>query len=262
MQTVRSPAVAGFFYPGKCSVLEQTVRELMQADHAFAPTCPKALIAPHAGYVYSGAVAAAAYRQLEPWSDAISRVLLLGPAHRVAVRGLAASSHNAFATPLGTVEVDTAAVQELVALPQISVDNEAHAAEHSLEVHLPFLQMVLREFTIVPLVVGGATAAEVEAVVATMWARPGQLIVVSTDLSHFLDYEAAVAVDGDTDAMIQRFDYGEIGPERACGCRPLSGLLRCAENNGARIERLGLCNSGDTAGTRDRVVGYAAYALH
>lgn len=263
MHTVRPAAVAGTFYTAQAPILagelSRMLGEASQAAPAL-PTCPKALIAPHAGYVYSGQMAAAAYATLAPWRDAIKRVVLLGPVHRVPVRGLALPGALAFATPLGEVPVDQAAVALLAALPQVLTSPVAHAHEHSLEVQLPFLQTVLSDFEVVPLAVGDATPEEVAQVLDTLWGGPETLIVISSDLSHFLRYDAAQARDRDTVQHILRLQ-GPLHHQQACGGTPINGLLLSAARHGLQPHLLGMCNSGDTAGDRQRVVGYASLAF-
>ncbi len=263
MNQTRPPAVAGAFYPAQASALESTVHALL-ADAAnvgaAAAACPKALIVPHAGYVYSGAMAARAYARLAPGRTSIRRVVLLGPVHRVPVRGLALPGAQRFATPLGEIEIDQPSVAAITPLRQVVVSAAAHAHEHALEVQLPFLQSVLDNFTLVPLVVGDATAAEVAQVLEMLWGGPETLIVVSSDLSHFLPYAAAQSVNGDTVRHILALS-GPITHEQACGGTPVNGLLLAAQQHHLQPELLGLCNSGDTAGDRQRVVGYAAFAF-
>lgn len=235
------------------------VDELLEAAPE-ASTEPRALIAPHAGFIYSGPVAASAYCQLAARRPRTHRVLLLGPSHRVAFRGLALSSAERFATPLGDFEIDSEACRELLALAQVGVLDEAHAEEHSLEVHLPFLRAVLDDFLLIPVVVGDASPSEVSAVIEAFWDRDDTLIVVSSDLSHFLDYDTANRVDRETTRAIERHAQ-DIEPWQACGCRVINGLMRVADDRGVRVTTLDLRNSGDTAGDRSRVVGYGAYAL-
>ena len=261
MSRVRPPAVAGMFYPGNPAVLQRTVDELLATAAAPAAEQPKALIVPHAGYIYSGSTAARGYAALAPWRDTIRRVVLLGPTHRVAVAGLALTEADALATPLGTVAVDTAAVAEIADLPQVVASDRVHAQEHSLEVHLPFLQVALRDFQLVPLVVGDATAAEVAQVLERLWGGPETLIVVSSDLSHYHDYATARRLDRETSRFIQDLSPVPLHGEQACGCRPVSGLLQAARDHGLQARLLDLRSSGDTAGPRDRVVGYGAYAF-
>ena len=260
MHTVRPPAVAGAFYPGAGAVLAQQVQNLLQAG-ATPPgtntTAPKALIVPHAGYIYSGATAALAYARLAPWRDVIKRVVLLGPVHRVPVRGLALPGVAAFATPLGEVPVDQAAVALVRGLPQVVTSAPAHAQEHSLEVQLPFLQTVLADFQLLPLAVGDASAHEVAQVLEQVWGGPETLLVISSDLSHYLPYEVARAVDNATLRQLLSLKGG-LSHNQACGGTPINGLLLAARQHHLQPQLLGQCNSGDTAGDRDHVVGYAA----
>ncbi len=256
----RPPAVAGMFYPGDARTLSATVDHLLAGVGAGFDTPPKALIVPHAGYVYSGSTAATAYAGLAPWADAIRRVVLLGPTHRVAVDGLALPGAAAFATPLGDIALDAAGIAAIADLPQVVVSDRVHAQEHSLEVHLPFLQRVLGDFTLVPLAVGHAGPEAVAEVLDRLWGGPETLIVVSSDLSHFLPYAAAQQVDRDTCRHILQRDT-HIRPEQACGAYPINGLLLAATRRGLQPTLLHLCNSGDTAGDRDRVVGYAAFSF-
>jgi AmmeMemoRadiSam system protein B len=222
---------------------------------------PKALIAPHAGYVYSGPIAGTAYALLAGRTTGVDRVVLLGPAHRVRVQGLAASSAEAFATPLGSVPLDRAAHAELLARRAVQVMDTAHAAEHSLEVHLPFLQRIIPRFSLVPLAVGAATADEVAAVLDSLWGGSETLIVISTDLSHYYDYATARELDAATCTAITALDPSLLDHDSACGRNPVSGLLVVAKRRGLRPYLLDLRNSGDTAGPRDEVVGYASFAF-
>jgi AmmeMemoRadiSam system protein B len=261
MSHIRPPAVAGMFYPGNPAVLQRTVDELLATATPAATAQPKALIVPHAGYIYSGSTAALAYAALAPWRATIRRVVLLGPTHRVAVAGLALTEANALATPLGTVAVDAAAVAEIAALPQVVASDRVHAQEHSLEVHLPFLQRALDDFRVIPLAVGHAAPEDVAEVLDRLWDGPETLIVISSDLSHFLPYASANQVDRDTCTHILALD-AHIRPEQACGAYPVNGLLLAARRRGLVPTLLHRCNSGDTAGDRQRVVGYAAFTFH
>jgi hypothetical protein len=259
---VRPPAVAGTFYPDDAAMLAATVeRDLSRAETrpAAQGPAPKAMIAPHAGYVYSGPVAATAYARLKPVAGRITRVVLIGPAHYVPFRGLAASSADAFATPLGAVPVDRAAVESVRALAQVAVLDSAHRREHSLEVQLPFLQTVLDEFAIVPLLAGDATYDEVREVLEHLWNGPETLIVISSDLSHYRDYATAQRLDAATAAAIERLRPDDIGGEQACGRIPVGGLLKVARLKGLCARTLDLRNSGDTAGPRGEVVGYGSF---
>jgi AmmeMemoRadiSam system protein B len=258
---VRPPAVAGFFYPGQPDSLRgAVVSYLAQAGEAKGPA-PKAVIVPHAGYVYSAAIAATAYARLGADADNIKRVVLLGPAHRVFVRGLAAPEAKAFATPLGSIAIDEDALAAVADLPQVIRDDRVHEQEHSLEVQLPFLQRGAPKAKLVPFAVGDARPGEVAEVIERLWGGPETRIVISSDLSHFHSYDIAQRTDAATAAAIERFDAPALGPEDACGCLPIAGLLKAAKPRGLTIERLDLRNSGDTAGPRDRVVGYGAWAL-
>jgi len=260
INTVRPPAVAGMFYPGHPATLAATVDQLIAEAEAPALAQPKALIVPHAGYIYSGSTAALAYAALAPWRSLIRRVILLGPTHRVAVDGIAVPQATAFATPLGSIPLDGPAIALLADLPQIVFSDHAHAQEHSLEVHLPFLQRVLDAFTLVPLAVGHASPQAVAAVLDRLWGGPETLIVISSDLSHFLPYAAANQVDRETCQHILQLD-AHIRPEQACGAYPVNGLLLAARQRGLAPQLIHRCNSGDTAGDKQRVVGYAAFAF-
>ena len=262
MTGIRPPAVAGIFYPGAPTQLSADVRAYLEASApaALGGVPPKALIVPHAGYVYSGPIAASAYRRLAASAAGISRVVLLGPAHRVPVRGLAAAAAHAFATPLGTVPVDREAVGAALALPQVSESEDAHDLEHSLEVQLPFLQTVLSDFSIVPFAVGEATADQTAGVIDLLWGGPETLIVVSSDLSHYHRYDDARAIDRATADTILALSP-TLRDRQACGAAPINGLLAVARRRGLRPELLDLRNSGDTAGDASRVVGYASFAF-
>jgi AmmeMemoRadiSam system protein B/AmmeMemoRadiSam system protein A len=263
MAAVRPAAVAGTFYPRDARELEREVVELIDGVENLAPRFghPKALIVPHAGYIYSGPVAARAYDELAAARGVVKRVVLLGPVHRVPVRGMALPGVEAFETPLGRVPVDTEGARMLAPYRQVVVSPAAHAMEHSLEVQLPFLQKMLGEFSLLPLAVGDATREEVREVIERLWGGAETLFVLSTDLSHYHDYERARAIDRATLARIASFD-ADINHEEACGATPLNGFLAAARSRGLAIRLLGACNSGDTAGGRDRVVGYSAFALY
>ncbi len=258
MQTVRSAAVAGMFYPGNPDALLHQVESFLHDAKKHSLT-PKALIVPHAGYVYSGSIAASAYATILPISHKIKRVVLLGPAHRVAVRGLALPGTEAFDTPLGRVMVDQDAVRAISHLPQVIVSAAAHREEHSIEVQLPFLQSVLDKFSLLPLLAGKATADEVAEVLDCLWGGEETLIVISSDLSHYLPYQVAKSTDEKTVQSILNFEQ-PISHERACGGTPISGLMIAAKRHGLFPHLLDLRNSGDTAGSHDHVVGYASLA--
>ena len=291
MPTVRPPAVAGMFYPAEPGQLAQEVQQLL-ADARPYDLAPKALIVPHAGYIYSGAIAATAYATLispdrmeqnqsaegliggnsrnrlaspvtshnRPIASRIRRVVLLGPTHRVAVRGLALPGADAFDTPLGRVTLDAAGARAIAHLPQVGISAQAHALEHSLEVQLPFLQSVLTDFTLLPLAVGMATAEEVAEVLETVWGGDETLIVISSDLSHYLPYATAQRVDQATAQSILKLQQ-PIPHDQACGGTPISGLIVAAQKHHLAPHLLDLRNSGDTAGSHTQVVGYAAFAF-
>ncbi|MES2878049.1 MAG: AmmeMemoRadiSam system protein B [Pseudomonadota bacterium] len=264
MPLVRQPAVAGAFYPRQGPALSSDVQSLLAAARSpgaeAGAAAPKVLIVPHAGYIYSGSTAAQAYARLLPVRSLIRRVVLLGPVHRVPVQGVALPDVDFFATPLGQVEIDQAAIAAITPLRQVVVSASAHALEHSLEVQLPFLQAVLDDFKLVPLAVGDATPAEVAQVLETLWGGPETLIVISSDLSHFLSTDAAQAADQKTVQSILALE-ATLTHRQACGGTPINALLLIARQHQLRPQLLGLCNSGDTTGDRDRVVGYASFAF-
>lgn len=259
---VRPAAVAGTFYPGAPDALAHAVRAMLANAVAPAPSpTPKAIIAPHAGYVYSGPVAASIYARLAAGRGTITRVVLIGPAHRVAVNGLALPGATEFETPLGRVPIDTASVERLARLPQVMVSRVVHAEEHALEVQLPFLQSVLGAFTLVPLAVGYASAEDVAEVLEAVWGGPETLIVVSSDLSHYLPYAEAQQIDRGTAQAIVELRT-DLSHDQACGATPVAGLALAAQRHGLQAELVDLRNSGDTAGDRRRVVGYGAFAFN
>ncbi|MHB8622520.1 MAG: AmmeMemoRadiSam system protein B [Sulfuricaulis sp.] len=260
MTNVRNPAVAGMFYPADPRELHAMIESYLGAAQAIG-SVPKAIIAPHAGYVYSGSIAASAYVRLKAARGRISRVVLLGPTHHIGFNGLALSSADYFATPLGRIVVDQEATSKISHLPQVGVLDAAHAQEHSLEVHLPFLQEVLGEFRLVPLVVGDASPKEVDEVLDLLWDGSETLIVISTDLSHYHDYKTAQKLDRATSQAIEQLRFEDIQYDYACGRNPVNGLLYAARRLGLKAETVDLRNSGDTAGSHDRVVGYGAYVF-
>ncbi|GJL75037.1 AmmeMemoRadiSam system protein B [Nitrosomonas sp.] len=256
---IRKPAVAGQFYPLDAQQLSQEVQQLISRAKRYELT-PKALIVPHAGYIYSGAIAATAYATLCSMATIIKRVILLGPTHRVAVRGLALPDVGYLDTPLGSVKVDAEAVQAISDLTQVIISTEAHAWEHSLEVQLPFLQHVLADFNVLPLAVGMASAEEVAEVLDRVWGGDETLIVISSDLSHYLPYVTAQQMDSATVRSILQLEQ-PIAHDHACGGTPISGLIVAARKHYLKPQLLDLRNSGDTAGSREQVVGYAAIAF-
>lgn len=259
----RAPAVAGTFYPGD----EPSIREMLDDQLAEAREKrpaglrPRALIVPHAGWIYSGPIAASAYTLLEPLRGTIERVVLLGPSHFVPFEGVALPSHDAFETPLGRIPIDRDAMSRLDDLDFVATWDQPHSREHSLEVQLPFLQKLLGEFKLIPIAVGEATAAQVGEVIDRLWGDEHTLIVISSDLSHYEPYDRAREIDETTAAAIDSLSRTDIGPYQACGCRPINGMIHIAKARGLSIRRLDLRNSGDTAGPRDRVVGYGAWEI-
>lgn len=261
MKHIRPAAVAGAFYPARAEILSQDIADMLATAQRYIAAqamLPKALIVPHAGYVYSGPIAASAYACLR--GGQYRRVVLVGPSHRIAVRGLALPGSDGFATPLGVVPVDREAMAAVARLPQVVESDQAHAQEHSLEVQLPFLQKVLGDFSVVPLAVGEATPDEVAEVLECLWGGPETLIVISSDLSHYLPYDMAKKVDDATaQAILELRDL--VSHDQACGGAPVNGFLLAARRHRLIPELLDLRNSGDTGGDRGRVVGYAAFAF-
>jgi len=258
---LRPAAVAAMFYPESAAVLARQVAQLLAAAPQKFPQRPKALIVPHAGYIYSGTVAASAYAPLAALRDSVRRIVLLGPTHRLALSGLAVPSSSAFATPLGNVPVDQEALAALADLPQVVVNDAAHAQEHALEVQLPFLQTVFGEFSLVPLAVGQASPEQVAEVLERLWGGDETLIVVSSDLSHYLPYAAARQIDAQTAQHIIDLEP-LLHHQQACGALPVNGLLLAARRHGLQAQLIDLRNSGDTAGDKVRVVGYGAFAFY
>ncbi len=257
----RKPAVAGSFYPANPVVLHDMIKHFLDDAEPVDQTAPKAIIAPHAGYIYSGPTAASAYARLKPVRDSISRVVLIGPSHRVAFHGLAISDAEHFITPLGDIAVDQEAVARLLELPFVGYLDQAHVLEHSLEVHLPFLQMTLTNFQLIPIVAGDASANQVSQVLEKLWGGDETLIVISSDLSHYHEYNAAKRLDQHTNQLIENLQYENLRSEAACGKVPVSGLLKLLRDKGMKIKNIDLKNSGDTAGDKYRVVGYGAYVV-
>lgn len=257
---VRAPAVAGMFYPADPDELRQQITTWLRAVRISGPV-PKAVIAPHAGYIYSGPIAASVYAHLQPARGTIRRVVLAGPSHRVPFRGIAVSGAERFLTPLGEIPVDRSAVSQITPMPQARILDQAHALEHSLEVQLPFLQVVLDQFTLVPLAVGDAEPADLAEIFETLWGGPETLIVVSSDLSHYHPYKTARRMDEATSRAIEELKPEDIDYEQACGRLPIAGLLLAARRHGLRARTVDLRNSGDTAGPRDEVVGYGGYVF-
>ena len=256
----RAPSVAGSFYPSEPEVLAGEVARMLGRAKSNGQQ-PKALIAPHAGYVYSGPIAASAYAKLARGSDTVTRVILLGPAHRMYLPGLAAPSARSFSTPLGDIPVDGDGIRRALQFPQVELLDDAYDGEHCLEVQLPFLQQILGDFSIIPLLVGGASHHQVAEVIGALWGGPETLIVISSDLSHYLPYDEARRMDAATSNAIENLIPEGIPDDGACGRQPIKGLLLVAKKMGLVCETLDVRNSGDTAGPRSEVVGYGAYTF-
>ncbi|HEY8079483.1 MAG TPA: AmmeMemoRadiSam system protein B [Labilithrix sp.] len=254
--------MAASFYPASAVELSCTV-ELLLAE-ASAADCPrpKALIAPHAGYAYSGAVAAAAYASLRGERGTIERVVVLGPAHYVDVKGIATSNASAFTTPMGELLLDRDAIDAIARLPGVAALDNAHAPEHSVEVQIPFVQAALGQVRLVPLLCGSGTCEkQLDRVLDVLWGGEETLFVVSSDLSHYLDYDSARARDAATTRSIESLDADAIGSDDACGPSCLRAILRAASKRRMHAKVLDVKSSGDTVGGRDEVVGYGAYAV-
>lgn len=258
--SIRPTAVAGSFYPKQASELNTMLDKYLSLETVKIAS-PKAIIAPHAGYIYSGLTAASIYSNVEQIKDKVRRVVLLGPTHRVYVKGIALPTNTHFASPLGNVTLDTQSLNKISKHSFVHYIDEAHEQEHSLEVHIPFLQKVLSDFVLSPILIGEASPGQVAIILNELWGGEETLIVISSDLSHFHDYETAAKTDNKTTQLIENFDYEHIGSKQACGCMPMRGLLKLAQEKNMSIKTIDVRNSGDTAGTKDRVVGYGAYAL-
>lgn len=274
--SIRRPAVAGFFYPADPAELSDTVSELMTRASATGlpatalaatglpatalPWNSKAYIVPHAGYIYSGSTAASAYVQAAQQQASVRRIVLIGPSHRVYLNGAALPRAQAFATPLGDIPIERELKDRLLDVPGMIESDHPHQLEHSLEVQLPFLQVAFKEFTILPIVVGDASAAQIAAALDAVWGEEETLILASSDLSHYHAYREAQLIDARTSAAILS-KQTNLSAEQACGAVAINGLLYSARERNLQVAELARCNSGDTAGDRDRVVGYGAYAL-
>lgn len=253
------PNVAGKFYPAEPEILKQDILEMLQnATDKVLLQIPKAIIAPHAGYIYSGPIAASAYACLIKAKKQISRVVILAPAHQYSVNGIATTGANTYITPLGSIPIDQESITN-VHLPYLRIIEEAFTLEHAIEVHLPFLQLTLENFSLIPLLVGSATTEQVEKILEKLWGKSETLIVISSDLSHYYPYSFAQKLDKETAAAIIRLDPEGFSSEQACGATAIKGLLTVAAKKKMHVSKLDLRNSGDTAGPKDQVVGYGAF---
>lgn len=261
--TVRMPAVAGSFYPGYAEELNKAVElYLNDADANLAQTKPLAMIVPHAGYIYSGPIAASGYKQLIPYASEIERVVLMGPSHRVPFMGIATPTDDYFETPLGDIPIDFESISLLKNLSFVQELQAAHQQEHSLEVQLPFLQKIIPNFKLIPLVIGQANDQQVSDVIEQLWHVPNTLFVMSSDLSHYLNYESAQLSDKATCDAIEALQPQVIDYDQACGRAAIAGMLLTAKHHELQVKTLDLRNSGDTAGTKDRVVGYGCWVFY
>ncbi|MFC1602459.1 AmmeMemoRadiSam system protein B [Pseudomonadota bacterium] len=261
MGSVKHPAVAGLFYPNNPDELRSQIASFLAEGQAGRVEKPKALIAPHAGYIYSGATAGHAYAQLKSIANKIKHVVILAPSHHLAFPGIGYSSAEMFQTPIGNLKTNPDAIAAISALPQVNQTDEAFEKEHSIEVHLPFLQMALGEIQITPLLVSDAVGSEVAEVLEQLWGGDETLIVISSDLSHYLDYQHAQKLDREATQAIEQLEPNALASDHACGRTPISGLLIAARNHHLNAITLDLRNSGDTAGSHSQVVGYGAYAF-
>ncbi len=258
---IRPPAVADTFYTGNGVELAAQVSDFIGVD-VTSEIIPKALIVPHAGFIYSGGTAGKGYALVKKLASVVKKVVLIGPCHRVWIQGIAIPDCDYFATPLGKIEIDSDCLSQLVRFPQVIISDQAHEQEHSLEVQLPFLQSIFLQFQLIPLVVGEVTVDELAEVLEFLWGNQETLLVISSDLSHFLDYDAAVAIDAKTSNAIENFHSDLISQDMACGSAGIKALLKVAKTKNLHAKTIQQCNSGDTAGSKDRVVGYGAYAIY
>lgn len=260
---IRQPVVAGSFYSAEASQLDQEINDFLgDSEIKVYQQQPLALIVPHAGYIYSAPIAASGYKQLQAYADQINRVVLLGPSHRIPFMGIASTAKSFFATPLGDVPVDRIATDKVNQLDFVYEFDEAHAYEHSLEVQLPFLQKSLKQFSLLPLVIGQASNKQVSQVIDLLWDEHHTLFLISSDLSHYLSYNAARQCDQATCLAIEQLHPEKIEYEQACGRIGISGMLLAARKHHLKVKTLNLRNSGDTAGPRDQVVGYGSWAFY
>jgi len=261
MSGIRYPAVAGMFYPADPIELKHMVDGFL-AEKIIEQSMPKAMIVPHAGFIYSGPIAASAYAQLPAFAEQITRIVLLGPTHHVAFRGIAFPTANIFVTPLGNIPIDQQTINSIRHFPQVSINDLAHTQEHSLEVQLPFLQTLLPRFSLIPAVIGESSPQEVGEILEALWGGPETLIIISSDLSHYHGYTEAKQLDKHTSEAIENFHIEAINHHHACGRNAVNGLLHVAKKKHLQAATVDLRNSGDTAGSKDRVVGYGAYLFH
>jgi AmmeMemoRadiSam system protein B len=258
MVNIRKPNVAGQFYPDQTKVLSEMINKFLSEVHVNIKEKPKAIIVPHAGYTYSGPIAATAYATLLPYKESIKKVILLGPTHRMSFKGVAATMVDYFETPLGSIPIDHN-IQEISSSQIVNVNETAYEMEHSIEVQLPFLQTVLNKFELLPLIVGDIEFIKVADIINNLWDSDETLIVVSSDLSHYKAYYSAQTLDTLTSSIIEKLAPNELQSEQVCGLIPIQGLLQVAKQKNIQVRTLDVRNSGDTSGSKENVVGYGAY---
>jgi len=254
---IRRAAVSGRFYPSDKLELSKIISSFMRKAVITNREIPKAIISPHAGYIYSGQIAAAGYKVLERPNN-IKKIILFAPSHFANFDGIVASNVDFFETPFGKIKVNNNSIERLEKKSLINVDNFAHEQEHSIEVQLPFLQYILNEFQIVPLLVSSNGFKNIPAIINELMDKE-TLIVVSSDLSHYLPYEKAVITDKKTADHILNLEYDELSIDSACGIGAIKGLLLYTKIKHGKIDLIELKNSGDTSGDKSSVVGYGAF---
>ncbi|MDH5719900.1 MAG: AmmeMemoRadiSam system protein B [Spirochaetia bacterium] len=261
MNGARQPAVAGIFYPGVPDELKNAINGYCEKSEEIKKI-PKAVISPHAGYMYSGVVAAQGYSFLKNNKNLYKKIFIIGPSHRHSFYGIALHSAEKFATPLGEVPVDQDIKKELLKYSEVSIEDKAHSAEHSVEVQIPFLQYFLEDFKIIPMVTGGLKNNEVSKIIKAFWKEKDVFFIVSSDLSHYLKYDETQKKDNETSLFIENFESEKITSDRACGAAAIRGLLTGSKEYASEIKTVKLLNSGDTSGDKKNVVGYGAYHIY
>jgi len=263
--TSRQASVAGSFYPKNPAQLKKTLTNLFNANEDLNidfQTPVKAIIAPHAGYIYSGPIAAKAYSLVSTCIKGKNKITIIGPSHFVPFNGIALSTAEFFETPLGKIKVDHHAYELINRIPEVIYLDEAHAREHSIEVHLPFIQYLKKDVRIIPLAVGQTSYQKVAKVLEKFCEEKDNLIIISSDLSHYHAYGYAQKYDLQTALKIENYKCSQLGPNEACGYLAIAGLLKMAKDRKYKIKRIDLCNSGDTSGSKDTVVGYGSWFFH
>ena len=262
MEKIKQADVAGMFYPGEEASLRQMVDGFIQKALSF-DLRPRAIIAPHAGYIYSGSIAGTAYKTIAAVRDQIENVIIMSPAHRFYLRGIALHMADAFATPLGNIPVNIGIVKKIKQFSSVQWEERSFIQEHGLETHLPFIQRAFKPgIKIVPMIVGECQESEVAEILESVWEDPRNFVIISSDLSHFHSYADAKKLDRNTVDLIQNLDSQSLDTEFACGHYPICGLLNLARNRKLKIKALDIRSSGDTAGSKESVVGYGSFAVY